>query len=180
MGWYRLQIKVQSELKSWIWRILTGLLSFLPLWEEATCARYWMTFFVFSVLPAPDSPLWDKRRQHKQKTGILRITRHETFYNKPKPCKNLCGSSLDLEHTWGFTISAYSHTPSMRKILFCFQTEEVWCGWEWGLRKWCVSAVSVIAAVHGGLSWRDCVNVSGVGIGLSGVTFFSSPTSEVI
>ena len=47
--------------------ILTGILwSFLPLWEEATCARYWMTFFVFSVLPAPDSPLWDKRSTHKQ------------------------------------------------------------------------------------------------------------------
>jgi hypothetical protein len=25
--------------------------------EEAIAARYWMTFFVFSVLPAPDSPL---------------------------------------------------------------------------------------------------------------------------
>lgn len=25
--------------------------------EFATAARYWMTFFVFSVLPAPDSPL---------------------------------------------------------------------------------------------------------------------------
>ena len=25
--------------------------------EVATAARYWMTFFVFSVLPAPDSPL---------------------------------------------------------------------------------------------------------------------------
>lgn len=25
--------------------------------EFATAARYWMTFLVFSVLPAPDSPL---------------------------------------------------------------------------------------------------------------------------
>ena len=33
------------------------LVSFLPLWEEATMARYWMTFLVFSVFPAPDSPL---------------------------------------------------------------------------------------------------------------------------
>lgn len=37
---------------------LTGMLwSLRPLCEEATWARYWMTFFVFSVLPAPDSPL---------------------------------------------------------------------------------------------------------------------------
>ena len=25
--------------------------------DEAMAARYWMTFFVFSVFPAPDSPL---------------------------------------------------------------------------------------------------------------------------
>lgn len=38
--------------------VLTGMLwSLRPLCEEATWARYWMTFFVFSVLPAPDSPL---------------------------------------------------------------------------------------------------------------------------
>lgn len=42
-------------------QILTVLLSFLPLCEEATTARYWMTFLVFSVFPAPDSPLeWKK------------------------------------------------------------------------------------------------------------------------
>lgn len=35
------------------------LVSFLPLWDEATTARYWMTFLVFSVFPAPDSPLQD-------------------------------------------------------------------------------------------------------------------------
>lgn len=35
------------------------LLSFLPLWEDATTAKYCMTFFVFSVFPAPDSPLKD-------------------------------------------------------------------------------------------------------------------------
>ena len=40
---------------------LTGMLwSLRPLCEEATWARYWMTFFVFSVLPAPDSPLQTK------------------------------------------------------------------------------------------------------------------------
>lgn len=37
--------------------LLTGLASFLPLCEEATTARYWITFLVFSVFPAPDSPL---------------------------------------------------------------------------------------------------------------------------
>lgn len=36
------------------------LVSFLPLWEDATTARYWMTFLVFSVFPAPDSPLKDR------------------------------------------------------------------------------------------------------------------------
>lgn len=40
---------------------LTGMLwSFRPLCEEATWARYWMTFLVFSVLPAPDSPLCEE------------------------------------------------------------------------------------------------------------------------
>ena len=50
--------------------------SLRPLCEEATWARYWMTFFVFSVLPAPDSPLktngiysmeihMDKQREQK-------------------------------------------------------------------------------------------------------------------
>ena len=34
-------------------------------------AKYWMTFFVFSVLPAPDSPLVKKRRQTKR-NGIGR------------------------------------------------------------------------------------------------------------
>ena len=28
----------------------------------AMAARYWITFFVFSVLPAPDSPLTIKRK----------------------------------------------------------------------------------------------------------------------
>lgn len=32
--------------------------SFLPFGDDATWARYWMTFLVFSVFPAPDSPLW--------------------------------------------------------------------------------------------------------------------------
>ena len=32
-----------------------------PFFDEAaaTRAKYWITFFVFSVLPAPDSPLWN-------------------------------------------------------------------------------------------------------------------------
>ena len=38
-------------------KLLTELVSFLPLCEEATTARYWITFLVFSVFPAPDSPL---------------------------------------------------------------------------------------------------------------------------
>lgn len=44
-------------------RIPTALLSFFPLCEEATTARYWMTFLVFSVFPAPDSPLKKKERK---------------------------------------------------------------------------------------------------------------------
>lgn len=43
--------------------VLTALLSFLPLCEEATTARYWMTFLVFSVFPAPDSPLEKDTRE---------------------------------------------------------------------------------------------------------------------
>ena len=31
--------------------------------EAATYAKYWITFFVFSVLPAPDSPLKTKLRK---------------------------------------------------------------------------------------------------------------------
>lgn len=153
--------------------------SFFPLWEEATCARYWMTFFVFSVLPAPDSPLWhnthDKLNQRYlcflvlffqidpmdvdktenylylllDKVNKAFITQQEnvnaTYFcrvwpifavtkwpwhwktkNKiiksSKPRKILQRSSLDLEHSWGFTLSAYWHTPTMHKILFSFQT----------------------------------------------------------
>lgn len=40
-----------------LFRKLTGFASFLPLCDEATTAKYWITFLVFSVLPAPDSPL---------------------------------------------------------------------------------------------------------------------------
>ena len=39
-------------------RSLTGTPgSFRPFGDDATWARYWMTFLVFSVFPAPDSPL---------------------------------------------------------------------------------------------------------------------------
>jgi len=37
--------------------IFTSAETFLPLTPAATKAKYWITFFVFSVLPAPDSPL---------------------------------------------------------------------------------------------------------------------------
>lgn len=36
---------------------LTEPASLFALCDDATTARYWMTFLVFSVLPAPDSPL---------------------------------------------------------------------------------------------------------------------------
>lgn len=57
---------------------LTGMLwSLRPLCEEATWARYWMTFFVFSVLPAPDSPLGNSSQTHRQKDGVsLRVNEH--------------------------------------------------------------------------------------------------------
>lgn len=49
---------------------LTGMLwSLRPLCEEATWARYWMTFFVFSVLPAPDSPLETYWKEDKDTHG---------------------------------------------------------------------------------------------------------------
>ena len=37
----------------------------VPTASEAMAAMYWMTFFVFSVFPAPDSPLTVSRRQWK-------------------------------------------------------------------------------------------------------------------
>ena len=47
--------------------------SFLPpaVWWEApaTVARYWMTFLVFSVLPAPDSPLQEEE-EGEQGCGV--------------------------------------------------------------------------------------------------------------
>lgn len=53
--WYYKRAKCRQKATE---QRLTGILwSFLPLCEEATWARYWMTFFVFSVFPAPDSPL---------------------------------------------------------------------------------------------------------------------------
>lgn len=45
--------------------------SFLVLWEEAMWARYWMTFFVFSVLPAPDSPLQTQTGENKIVSGLI-------------------------------------------------------------------------------------------------------------
>lgn len=55
----------------------------------ATVARYWITFFVFSVFPAPDSPLFTKtsaKKQEKeggedirnQKGLVLAIVEHGT------------------------------------------------------------------------------------------------------
>lgn len=53
---------------------LTGMLwSLRPLCEEATWARYWMTFFVFSVLPAPDSPLKKMQWTAKRYTGDRKV-----------------------------------------------------------------------------------------------------------
>lgn len=36
----------------------------------AIAARYWMTFFVFSVLPAPDSPLVQGQRRHSSQSSF--------------------------------------------------------------------------------------------------------------
>lgn len=49
--------------------LLTGFASFFPLCEEATTARYWITFLVFSVFPAPDSPLGDRVEVRMMKGG---------------------------------------------------------------------------------------------------------------
>lgn len=58
--------------------------SFLPLGDDATWARYWMTFFVFSVFPAPDSPLWGSKG-----TWVGRETRHSHVLWGPPPLKPL-------------------------------------------------------------------------------------------
>lgn len=51
--------------------LLTGFTSFFPLCEEATTARYWITFLVFSVFPAPDSPLGDRVEVRTMKGGNI-------------------------------------------------------------------------------------------------------------
>lgn len=48
-----------TGLQMWTVWLLTW--SFLDLEDEAIWARYWMTFFVFSVFPAPDSPLYRRK-----------------------------------------------------------------------------------------------------------------------
>ena len=44
-------------LKSTKYKVYTSICCFLGALAAATKAKYWITFFVFSVLPAPDSPL---------------------------------------------------------------------------------------------------------------------------
>lgn len=58
----------------------------LPLWEEATWAKYWITFFVFSVFPAPDSPLeYTVRDTNKKNTDSL-LNRTDTKYKHACRC----------------------------------------------------------------------------------------------
>lgn len=57
---------------------LTGMLwSLRPLCDEATWARYWMTFLVFSVLPAPDSPLCEEETDRTNTYHIQYIGRED-------------------------------------------------------------------------------------------------------
>lgn len=42
--------------------------------DGAMAARYWITFLVFSVLPAPDSPLSDARTSVIRNNGALTPT----------------------------------------------------------------------------------------------------------
>lgn len=61
---------ILTSVVSLLWHTCAASL-FLPrvplLWEEATWAKYWMTFFVFSVFPAPDSPLeYTKTHTHRK------------------------------------------------------------------------------------------------------------------
>lgn len=48
---------------------------FLSAWAGATWAKYWMTFFVFSVFPAPDSPLHGREK----KTWYVHVTKNESL-----------------------------------------------------------------------------------------------------
>lgn len=65
------------------------------------------------------------------------IEKQEKSFQVLWAIQKLWGNGLDLEHTWGFTVSANLHTPSMQKILFCFQIE--WLKTGRAVRKCCQS-----------------------------------------
>lgn len=68
----------------------------LPLWEEATWAKYWMTFFVFSVFPAPDSPLGYTVRDPKMQITISIL---DSIYMKGFNRKHAGRKCLNM-HLW--------------------------------------------------------------------------------
>lgn len=77
-----------SRVQSMSWdRALTGTPgSFLPFGDDATWARYWMTFLVFSVFPAPDSPLWGTQ-EGKQKGLTMMPGKICPFQAEPHPAR---------------------------------------------------------------------------------------------
>lgn len=91
------------------------LVSFLPLCEDATTAKYWMTFLVFSVLPAPDSPLEKKveqpgmnvtRSPKRSKSGAALLVGASCERARDRPSQNLSNGRSD---------SADHHSTSPRE-----------------------------------------------------------------
>lgn len=86
---------ILTSVVSLLWHTCVASL-FLPrvplLWEEATWAKYWMTFFVFSVFPAPDSPL-EHTKTHTHTGNKVRNTH---TYNKYYSLYR----TVHLQHIW--------------------------------------------------------------------------------
>lgn len=66
--------------------------------EVATAARYWMTFFVFSVFPAPDSPLYRYQQDNRSGGSITHVTNmlwfspsSTRFRKAPSAIAKICG-----------------------------------------------------------------------------------------
>lgn len=58
-GWMMMTLLIpppgQCWIRTWVWRLDTEVRCVRE--DAATNAKYWITFLVFSVFPAPDSPL---------------------------------------------------------------------------------------------------------------------------
>lgn len=112
---FSLRGSVRSEdAKAWV-ALVTALpltvmlLSFLPLWEDATTAKYCMTFFVFSVFPAPDSPLKD------MSVVTLMVIPATPQVRKPKLLLAGAFTGYVQVHIWRPEVNLCYHAPLRKK-----------------------------------------------------------------